>query len=492
MAPRRLLVPILMMAAAASAPCQQAALSFHPVEWEFGTISSDDPISLTLEVRNAGTASAEVTVIPTCDCLSVEPSRASLAPGSAAAFRLRFDPSDDDGEVRKDYVIRTSVPGVEKALFTVHGTVPGGRAAAGAAGGDGPPQTGEPEIRVDYYYTPGCARCERFLDATVPEVSRRIGARIAVERRDVLDAAVYARLAALAAELKTEIHAFPALLAGRRLLQGDGEIADGFESAARELLAAVRSGKDGTAPAGRETEGIIDRMAVLPVLLGGLLDGINPCAFTTLIFLLSYLTMAGRGRREILFIGLFFTLAVFLTYLLVGLGFFKALRAASAFPVVARALKWVLAAVLAAFAVLSVYDYALIRRGRASEMLLQLPSALKRRIHASIRSTARTAALAGSSLVLGFLVSLFEFACTGQVYLPTLAYMVRMKREASALLLLVLYNACFVLPLLLVFAAVYLGVGSRRISELFQRRMGAVKLGLALFFLGMAVFTLAV
>jgi hypothetical protein len=85
---------------------------------------------------------------------------------------------------------------------------------------------------------------------------------------------------------------------------------------------------------------------------------------------------------------------------------------------VSAILRWVLVGVLAVFAGLSLYDFTLIRRGRASEMLLQLPTALKRRIHASIRTRVRTAALAGSSLVLGFLVSIFEFACTGQVYLP--------------------------------------------------------------------------
>ncbi len=96
----------------------------------------------------------------------------------------------------------------------------------------------------------------------------------------------------------------------------------------------------------------------------------------------------------------------------------------------------------------------------------------------------------GSSLVLGFLVSIFEFACTGQVYLPTLAYLVRIDRQVSAVLFLLLYNLCFILPLLVVFAGSYLGVSSARITDAFQRHMGKVKLGLAVVFAGLAVFTL--
>ena len=73
-------------------------------------------------------------------------------------------------------------------------------------------------------------------------------------------------------------------------------------------------------------------MSVVAVAAAGLLDGVNPCAFTTLIFLLASLALAGRGRREVLAIGAFFSLAVFLTYLAIGLGFFAALRAAAVVP----------------------------------------------------------------------------------------------------------------------------------------------------------------
>ena len=123
-------------------------------------------------------------------------------------------------------------------------------------------------------------------------------------------------------------------------------------------------------------------------------------------------------------------------------------------------------------------------------MLLQLPSAFKKRIHSSIRGGVRTAALAGSSVVMGFLVSIFEFACTGQVYLPTLAYFARSAHRLSALLLLALYNLCFILPLLVVFAGSYFGVSSARITTVFQKHMGKVKLALAVLFVGLAVFTL--
>ncbi len=116
-------------------------------------------------------------------------------------------------------------------------------------------------------------------------------------------------------------------------------------------------------------------------------------------------------------------------------------------------------------------------------MALQLPGYLKRRIHASIRTRVRSTALAASALGLGFLVSVFEFACTGQVYLPTLAYLARLG-DARAVPLLAVYNLGFIAPLVAVFAASWAGVTSRGLTAFFQRHLVAVKAALAVFFAG--------
>jgi cytochrome c biogenesis protein CcdA len=282
---------------------------------------------------------------------------------------------------------------------------------------------------------------------------------------------------------------------GDELLQGDEEIRDRLPgilivravgSKPGVSSVAARSARIGGTGAGEEGIGL----AALPVIAAGLVDGINPCAFTTLIFLLASLTLAGRGKREVLAIGAFFSAGVFFAYLGAGFGLFAALRAAEAIAIVSEIIRWVLVAILAVFAALSIYDYTRIRVGKPSEMLLQLPDSLKLKIHESIRDRRRTSALALSSFVLGVLVSIFEFACTGQVYLPTLAYLARAKGRADALLLLVLYNLCFIAPLLVVFGASYYGVSSKRIATAFQKRMGTVKLLLAGVFLALALLTL--
>ena len=358
-------------------------------------------------------------------------------------------------------------------------------AGQGTAAGGAPAEARSGVVVVRYYFTPGCRSCETFLAKELPHIADALGLRVEVQRRDILDPDAYAELVAAAASRGQSLRAMPVLRAGDALLQGEREIEAGARRALQAMSASATVAAQGTA-----ATVIPEGISALAVAAAGLLDGVNPCAFTTLVFLLSFLALAGRNRRQVLLIGVLFTVAVFLTYLAVGLGLFSALRAASAVPIVSRILRWVLVAALVVFAGLSLYDYLAIRRGEPGKILLQLPSALKRQIHKSIRGQARAAAIAGGALLLGFLVSVFEFACTGQVYLPALAYIARTRREASAVGLLILYNICFILPLVAVFAASWFGVTSGRIAELYQKRMGAVKLGLAVVFLGLAAVTL--
>ena len=439
-------------------------------------------IQSEVQVTNGEPVAVTVTFLPTCTCLEVTPGSQSIPAGRRASFAMSYDSTDDRGITIKGYLVSTDLAGAQPLHYLVRGTVrdhggtpaaPGAWTLHGPAPGGG---AGAP-LSVTYYYTPGCRSCEEFLSVEIPRLEKQLGRRIQLQKRDLMDTAPYEELAAFASARGQAITAIPVLRAGDTLLQGDSVI--------RERLPGVLASMAGPSASSEAVPASVpatDQLALFPVIAAGLIDGINPCAFTTLIFLLASLALAGRARREVLVIGGLFSFAVFVSYSLIGLGFFTAFHALAGISFVSLVLRWVLVAVLLVFAGLSVYDFTLIHAGRASEMVLQLPSSFKKRIHASIRTRVRVAALAGSSLVLGFLVSLFEFACTGQVYLPLLGYLARMRRHVDALGLLALYNLCFILPLLVVFGASYLGVGSEKITTLFRAHMGKVKIGLAVVF----------
>jgi len=229
---------------------------------------------------------------------------------------------------------------------------------------------------------------------------------------------------------------------------------------------------------------------VLTVALAGLIDGLNPCAFATLIFFVSYLTLSGRRGREVLLVGLAFTLGVFLAYLAVGLGFYKVLGLlGDLLTTLGRWFYGLTALLCVVLAGLNLVDFFKARRGDIGDMTLNLPHALRMRINAVVRRGRGRQAFLVGSFVTGLIVSLLELACTGQVYLPTIIFMVSQPQmRGRALLFLLLYNLLFILPLMVVFVLVYHGTGSKQLTRFLQRRAAAVKLGMVLLFAGLAAW----
>jgi cytochrome c biogenesis protein CcdA len=224
------------------------------------------------------------------------------------------------------------------------------------------------------------------------------------------------------------------------------------------------------------------------VVLAGLLDGINPCAFATIILFLSWLQVARRTPREMLLTGAAFILAVFIAYLSAGLVLYQVLAGLSRFTWIQRWMNFVFAAFALLAAFLSFRDGWRAGRGRMDEMTLQLPGFLKNRIRSAIRTGAKARRFIVSAFVTGLIVSLLELACTGQVYAP-IVYQIQQGR-AGAIAWLVLYNLAFILPLTLIFLLTWAGLRSEHLLAFQKKHTRAVKFALGLLFCALAVLIL--
>jgi len=252
---------------------------------------------------------------------------------------------------------------------------------------------------------------------------------------------------------------------------------------------------------------IVDRFesfGVLAVAFFGLVDGINPCAFATIIFFVSYLSLSGRKGQEILLVGSAFTLGVLLAYLSVGVGFFRIVDLMDSFIAGALGMegkvlttlgRWFIgftASLCAFLAVMSILDFLKARRGELSDMALNLPHALRKRINAVIRRGRKARSYVLGAFITGIVVSLLELACTGQVYGPTiLAVMAVPEMRTRAIPYLLLYNLMFVVPLVVVFVLAYFGVSSKQLTKFFQANVAWVKLGMGLLFAALAAWLVA-
>lgn len=344
-------------------------------------------------------------------------------------------------------------------------------------------------IHLAYFHQPGCQDCDRVQLALNYLQSRYPGLR--VTQFDVKEYAALNEWLGQRAGVPENLRlTAPAVFVGSDALVGDGIYLDSLET----LLAKYQD--TGASPAWEEfaaeeaSEAIAQRfraLGVLTVLGAGLIDGLNPCAFATLVFFISYLTLAGRRGREVLLVGLAFAGGVFFAYLAVGLGLSRVL---GAFGFLARIGRWVyiITAVLCgALAVVSLCDYVKARRGQMQEMTLSLPKALRRRINAVIRSGQGASAYTPVAFVTGAVVSVIELACTGQVYLPTIIFVLSVPElRARALLYLVLYNLFFVAPLIVVFILAYYGTTAAQLTKFVRAHAATIKLGTAFLFLMLA------
>jgi hypothetical protein len=248
---------------------------------------------------------------------------------------------------------------------------------------------------------------------------------------------------------------------------------------------------DGSIAADDRTAMVGTSLRFVPVFFAGLADGVNPCAFATMLFLVSLLALLGKDRRELVTVGLLYAFTIFLTYFAIGLGLLTLVRETMNTSVLRLVLRVGVSASALVLGLLSIRDAVSIRNGRSNEATLQLGLRTKRRIHAVMRSGFGRGGLILGTVGAAFLVSLLELACTGQLYFPTIAYLVQTgstrAREIGAL---AAYNLAFVFPLLLLFCAVFFGLESEAANRLFRQNAFLAKgLGaVTLFAIGAAVW----
>lgn len=347
-------------------------------------------------------------------------------------------------------------------------------------------------IYAAYFYQTGCDSCSR-VEADLSYLRSRYP-QLIVEQFNVYD---HPGLGLWLAERagKDDFHT-PAVFIGNQAWIGEEEITP--EAVELALQCYQQEGAPKVWEAYNSDAGssnIVERfrsMSWLTVVLAGLVDGLNPCAFATLIFFVSYLTLSGRKGREVIYVGLSFTIGVFLAYLIIGLGLYKVLdMMGDLLNTLARWVYIITAAICLGLGVFSVVDFFKARKGSLEDMSLKLPEPLRKRINTVIRRGRGVESYYIGAFVTGLLISILELACTGQVYLPTIIFVSSMPElKLRAISYLVLYNLLFILPLVVVFILAYYGTTSKELTSFLQKHAAAVKICMAVIFFALAAWLL--
>lgn len=216
-----------------------------------------------------------------------------------------------------------------------------------------------------------------------------------------------------------------------------------------------------------------------------LADSVNPCAIAILtMILVSILIENPTNRKRVLYSGLAFIAAIYLSYLFYGtiiVQFFKI------FAVFLREYSVLIYKGLALFAiligVLNIKDYFKYKKG---SLLTEMPLFMRPKVKRIIKKITSP----GGAFIIGFIVTLFLLPCTMGPYIIASGLLAEIN-FITALAWLLYYNILFVLPMLIITLLVYFGFREvEEVSGWKERNIKKLHLiaGILLTLVGIALF----
>jgi len=171
------------------------------------------------------------------------------------------------------------------------------------------------------------------------------------------------------------------------------------------------------------------------VFVSGFLDGLNPCAFAVLLFFVAFLFTLRRATKDILKVGFVYILAIYIAYLLIGLGIIHAFIFSGQEHLMAK-----ISAYLVIFlGLINIKDYFWYGKGFSLSPKISTDF-YKKWIHKLTIP---------SIFLIGFLVGLCTFPCSGGIYVAIIGLLSAKATYLSGLYYILFYNLMFVLPLII-------------------------------------------
>ncbi len=355
---------------------------------------------------------------------------------------------------------------------------------------------GANETRIIYFSAPACNACEKTekilsrLDTKVQVVSGGVSleTKVTVQQFSLGDIQNINRIKWYfsAYGVPEEAQSAPILFFGNTWVSGEDVV---FE----KLLEDITTGKglrtkEMPENTGKDLQKEPDlespSYSLAAVLATGLLNGLNPCSLAMMLFFLSLLAVRPSG---VLKPGLVFAVGKFLGFCLLGFvfqGLFSRMQMPW-FQTISRISIIVLAAVMV---LLNLNDFRAAGKESYQSIRLQLPKKLRGLNHRWLKKAAE---LEGSHmfllscLLLGLIVSVGDFLCTGQIYLATILYVMKSSpgMDSRAILTFLAYGIAFIFPLLVLTFLVHRGRAVFDVTEWVRSHMAAIKLANACFFI---------
>ena len=174
------------------------------------------------------------------------------------------------------------------------------------------------------------------------------------------------------------------------------------------------------------------------VIVNGLIDSFNPCAIGVLISYLALILSFKTARKQFLNFGLVYILATYATYFLIGLVILRVIHLFG----IHNFFGWVSTVVILALGTFNIKEFFW------PQLRIPFLSSFLGRCRLPRWKPEFTIL---GALILGFLIGLCEFPCSGGVYLATVSLLSIKETFLKGVGYLLVYNLMFILPLMIIF-----------------------------------------
>lgn len=378
-------------------------------------------------------------------------------------------------------------------LSTFHG---------GASSPDEPVAACREKVRLELFFEEGCASCLDVRLSVLPDLEARYAGYYDLIERDIgaqsnyLALVHYQEAAGLGDNEPVSM-----VVDGREYLPGVTCIRSRLFPALERALVRRLAGPGGAPPpeplplaAISVLQQRVERFTLWGVISVAVVDSLNPCAISALVFFVSLMAAARLTVSRMWVSGLAFLAGGFLTYFALGVGLLKVLGLVAALREWRQVMDALLVTAMVSLALLSFRDASRYHRtGRGAEVSLKLPPGLQNLVHRVMRGGLKSHHWVLGGFGTGVAVTLVESVCTGQVYVPALAMMLKSGHTIwRCTFYLLVYNAVFVMPLLIVLGLTCAGLKTMALLTWSRHHVVAGKLLLGVLFVGLTALMLLI
>ncbi|MCK4997187.1 cytochrome c biogenesis protein [Candidatus Pacearchaeota archaeon] len=327
------------------------------------------------------------------------------------------------------------------------------------------------EVTLHFFYGKGCPHCGSGLDF-LSSIKENYPSLVVEEHEVYFNQEERELFEKMTEAFEEKIEGVPTTFVDNKILVGfSNTIANSIEEEIKRCLEigcedpinkikddeTIKLTGDSSPSVDPEKTETIKKLTIPAVLFAALVDAINPCAFAVLIILMSTI-LGSKNRKKALFSGLAFSLSIFISYFLMGIGLYSAIQATG----LGHTFYTVVAILAILIGLFNLKDYLWYGKW----FVMEVPMSWRPKLQSLIKSVTSIP----GAFAIGFVVSLFLLPCTSGPYIVILGLLAKATARSYAIFLLVIYNLIFILPMILITFAIFFGLTTTEKAERMRKK----------------------